>query len=906
MNESADKTTLEAQVSSYRREAAFGDVEAALKLGLLLSGDSEVRDLPGAIDAYGTGIELGDRRAALNLGNLLLREPTIRDFDAAIEAYETGIGLGDPDSALNLGNFLRSDSPVRDPEAAAKAYRKGIELGDPRAAMNLGYLLSADPEARDIPAAIEAYRRAVESGDAKAAFNLGILFTKETEARDLRRAIESYREAVRLGDGSAALNLGHLLLSEPEVRDLDAAVKAYSDGVEMGEPECALSLGLMSKEQWSERDQARPLLSVAEQLFLARGWYQESEGRSDAALADYERAAKLGSAEAAFLATRLSRPQMEVAQSSVPAERREVGDRSFARLQDLEAFLESLPPPKEGHVRVFRGQRRNYGSLIPAGLRPGAPDPRYLGVLAAAVTRYLLDVLRIDHPEINDAPLANIWIWAITQHYGTGSPYLDVTRSLDVALWFALHDPVQIPIGAEVEALGCAGPDPAIPLELYAYSFEPASTPGYLYVLDVPEAEPSQGPWNSQLIDLAKAPKLFAESPRVQAQEACLILGPGSDQEDLSSLLVTEPLEVTLPMSGSLCGSMAMAELFPPPGIDEWYARLLAVPLMPSRDTDSGQSVLTQAAPVTLYGDDEKALRSIARRMRPLWPRKLFAFLAEEEQERDGSDSFLSDPDEITSISLHFPIRLELPDASGEGWNHGITAADVPGTAPLLDPLTGERGEVSVEKVFVEFSPLEHPAWFAKESSDFLRGAYLEREQDRYRFWFFTQTYPDHQITGLGPLKIEFDHQSNRFLVDAKDGREDLGQAPIVNLAFLTVLFLLRELASKPLIFPFPWLQAPGNVALVGFSRATAVLVEMDGSHMIYDSETQRPMGTAWMAGTVLLSCRDGWPAVDPAVAQQTCDDLGSKFPANPEEALKAKVDVFTEATRVGRRSGDR
>jgi FRG domain len=116
----------------------------------------------------------------------------------------------------------------------------------------------------------------------------------------------------------------------------------------------------------------------------------------------------------------------------------------------LREHLSKLGDPPTGYVRVYRGQTKDYGSLLPSGLRSGTArrDPvwHYWSALASRELLGAPDRLVSSEAEA-------VWIEAIAQHYGPGSTFLDVTRSLDVALWFALHEPR--PISATHEM----GPD---------------------------------------------------------------------------------------------------------------------------------------------------------------------------------------------------------------------------------------------------------------------------------------------------------------------------------------------------------------------------------------------------------------------------------------------------------------
>ena len=44
-------------------------------------------------------------------------------------------------------------------------------------------------------------------------------------------------------------------------------------------------------------------------------------------------------------------------------------ENKLESIADVRSFVASLPAPKPGRVRVFRGQNRDYGSLVPSSFR---------------------------------------------------------------------------------------------------------------------------------------------------------------------------------------------------------------------------------------------------------------------------------------------------------------------------------------------------------------------------------------------------------------------------------------------------------------------------------------------------------------------------------------------------------
>ena len=139
----------------------------------------------------------------------------------------------------------------------------------------------------------------------------------------------------------------------------------------------------------------------------------------------------------------------------------------------------------------------------------------------------------------------SVWTEAIAQHYGPGSPLLDVTRSLDIALWFALHE--RRPVSAE-HLVGPPGqPDKArdIPLKETWWEYRQSTASGYLYVFDVLEWPGSNVPAHGSLLDLSSH-RILSKSTRIEAQAACLVAGdPSMNRGDLRDFYVCEPIPVS-------------------------------------------------------------------------------------------------------------------------------------------------------------------------------------------------------------------------------------------------------------------------------------------------------------------------------------------------------------------------
>ncbi|MGH9830432.1 MAG: FRG domain-containing protein, partial [Blastocatellia bacterium] len=247
---------------------------------------------------------------------------------------------------------------------------------------------------------------------------------------------------------------------------------------------------------------------------------------------------------------------------------------AFATYHELMEELAKLPKPAPGFVRVYRGQTKDFGVMLPTGLRAGAPvrDPiwRYC---AMVVGRELSAESGATHDD------DSVWVEAIAQHYGPGSTLLDVTRSIDIALWFALHD--RRPVSAE-HLVGPPGqPDEArdIPLKETWREYQPSTANGYLYVFDVPDWKGSGVPSHGSLLDLSSR-QVLSKSTRIRAQSACLVAGDSSMKGgDLRDFYVCEPISLCWPLDEAPRINDSMDVLFPDPSEDLWYSFFLSVPL---------------------------------------------------------------------------------------------------------------------------------------------------------------------------------------------------------------------------------------------------------------------------------------------------------------------------------------
>src|SRR3569833_3313732 len=242
---------------------------------------------------------------------------------------------------------------------------------------------------------------------------------------------------------------------------------------------------------------------------------------------------------------------------------------------DLKEYIADLKAPRPGYIRVFRGLCMDYGSIRPTGVRIPMRNARiwqsYCWMLAADM------LVRQGTPveqALKRAELYSYWFYAIAQHYGPGTHLLDVSHSVEVSLWFALH---RATVNRDFfriffRTARRAAPYPSVSREDDWVSYMPwEDGPGTLYIFDVPRWSGSPRPKHGELVDLADSPDFFARSSRISAQHACLIASDSEDQAGyLTRFLAHLPIQVGWPMYGSETVTARETTKKPNPKDDEW------------------------------------------------------------------------------------------------------------------------------------------------------------------------------------------------------------------------------------------------------------------------------------------------------------------------------------------------
>src|SRR5438034_8972755 len=107
---------------------------------------------------------------------------------------------------------------------------------------------------------------------------------------------------------------------------------------------------------------------------------------------------------------------------------------SLAALQNAIAALPPVPP---GKTRVFRGQTADYETIVPAAYRNRLERSAIWQVYSRDLLSDITRKAFTGEMDVQEFQNYTIWLDAVAQHYGSGSRYLDVSRSIEPAAWFA-------------------------------------------------------------------------------------------------------------------------------------------------------------------------------------------------------------------------------------------------------------------------------------------------------------------------------------------------------------------------------------------------------------------------------------------------------------------------------------
>jgi hypothetical protein len=517
----------------------------------------------------------------------------------------------------------------------------------------------------------------------------------------------------------------------------------------------------------------------------------------------------------------------------------------FRSLEALQQHLATLPPPAPGWHRVYRGQTKDYGQMIPSGVRRRTREYWSLWHRhAMLVAPFESDLALAEAKGVpSTLDMLSFWVHAIAQHYGGDSNYLDVTSDIQSALWFALYQMVAKDATIVMGSGDALDPVHDVQVKQTFWRYERWEEPAYLYVFDVP-------PWNGKaqlehgtLIDVAtQAPHLVSDSTRMAAQRASLLYSD-SDIGDLTSFYASPPLRVAWPMEGAERLSHGTQDIFPPPTVDPWYKIFLRQPLtiVPSAKKDVEYA---HPLPVALYLYDEPAERSdmlerLNMEQPPLASRGMREMMVDGGAEAHTLERF----DAATVIYCEAALQALLSTRRNSSWHTPLLMSDLPSSADTQHLGTGQpAGTVDLMNVIFEFNPLESIAAasaYHTEEADYVRALWVVRDEDTILVVPFIQLANGSRDT-LSPLRLTEDASAPGGMAFYA-GEEPLPHhiASFFLAPVRAALFTLRSLARGEKILP--------NV-LAAFDPGEATgkfLAGVDDANTTLCLTTVRPFGVS-------------------------------------------------------------
>jgi hypothetical protein len=481
-------------------------------------------------------------------------------------------------------------------------------------------------------------------------------------------------------------------------------------------------------------------------------------------------------------------------------------DAPLRRLADLSARLEELPPPPPGHVRVYRGQNADFPAMLPSSCRPGAPATGLLWDVALLRLRDRAAGLAQEEDAMATVRNIGFWYKVLAQHYGPGSPFLDVTTSPEVALWFALNRVVEG--SGRSFHLARPGMVGSTPVRCTTLTFgSHVDAPGWFYVLDVPRWDGERVPGHGELVDLSRGPAFVTDCPRVRLQHGGLVLGDvDRDGGDLSGFYACSPIPVARDFHDVPLVDEPAEALFPDPGTDPLYGRLLEAPLVPA----PGEAGVEYRQSLDVYvvavrgGDDEilAILERQADRMPPLVRAAVRAIPELRDALRSAMDA---DPEAATVVQVEPPLLSTLPPA--DRWNQSALATGLgERVQPRIEGSDRSLPAVDLRSFMVELSPLEYAFEELEEEDAPLAATWLVRRDDRVHFMTLGAGAGGRTWRRSNALEIRFSATEGRFECLLDDGWAPLREmAPGVFVkAFFITLDVVRGLSRsvKPDAFP--------------------------------------------------------------------------------------------------------
>jgi len=473
-------------------------------------------------------------------------------------------------------------------------------------------------------------------------------------------------------------------------------------------------------------------------------------------------------------------------------------------LSELRQVIDSLPPPQEGFCRVFRGQHTNYGKIISAAHRPSHNKDLNLlweSYCKKITLRLLKNEFQQPDNSVNLEFLQAIKV--LSQHYGPGTQYLDMTNSLEIALWFAFNEikttPCTIVYGHGEEL---NKDDQLLICDFLTY--HRIDRNAWLYIFDFPIANDVLTRTHGELIDLAILhPSIAKSSKRISVQKGFLVYcDQNIDEGDLTTFLACEPISLSLKVYEKHL-AVPTDFIFPSPKEDYWYRHFLKLPFFYDGYNDKGQWVARRLTPIEFYANNVNendplfiSVKECIHIVNPLLTYPMHSFLDKNLNQKDHDELELA-----TAIILYHSMITDTPSVESGLWHEALLWVNARLAIP---PKTNPEPKLRFNFYF-EFSPAELDCWDeidlnGNDNDEVLPRSLWLRHYDNGKttIKLMIQFIPSQNIEMM-TLDIVFDEVSEKiFWISPSNGQhfpiDELG--PFCKYTYL-VLSLLGDINSE-------------------------------------------------------------------------------------------------------------
>lgn len=480
----------------------------------------------------------------------------------------------------------------------------------------------------------------------------------------------------------------------------------------------------------------------------------------------------------------------------------------YKTFQEVQAYVNSLPKVAGGYVRLFRGQNKHYGSITAAAHRGNKIEGKTQWSQYCSLLTHELIAKNTDKPD--NFAILFFWVEILAQHYGSGSEFLDVTKSLDVATWFALNSCERVEQHLLSGEQGNPSPNDIITHNEYL-SYSPYRENAVLYVLDIPET------LNNSLFDRRQAINLseelfsvFEKATRIKAQEASIIkCDPNINKGDAAEFLACDPIHIAPSCLEGIDKKYTASYLFPSPEIDFWYDHFCKVPYTLVGFTDAGQMVGKRTIPVEFYVNDQPSFLAVQQRVVTRNPFNYYL------QNPLVSKEDKAEYDEALPILIDNPVIQTSLFTHIHHWNQSLLwkHADL--------SVTKDREELNTSilhcssNTFYEFSPLEYADWQAivdkTDDAFHIRALWLRIYNSKLiKAIFYIDDYGleiteanAHESYQTVDIECYFDEEENGIVFNIPE-KTFLSRYQPYATAIFTVLTMMGDCRPGVTIKPFP------------------------------------------------------------------------------------------------------